>query len=189
MRSMRVLSVTVLLTLFAACGTTGVAPLASDYAFADPARGVVIIGKDFVDRSGEPTYVSDVPRELVLHREGTGEELSLVSTGPPPSTQFVAALAPGYYRILAATRFSGVEKLYVLRFKDAPGGVQYAGTIRSQLDVANPRFTLRDDYDAAVQRFRKRYPNAPAEVRKTLFEKLSCNPDCVEQAWGVDGSP
>jgi hypothetical protein len=148
-----------------------------------------MIGKDFVDERGEPTYVSDGPRPLGLRREGTDEELTLISTGPPPSTQFVAALAPGTYRILAPTRIGGTERIYVLRFDVEPCLELYAGTIRSYVDRKNPRFTLQDDYDAAVQRLRKRYPNASGEVKKTLFQKLSCNLDCVEQAWRVDGSP
>lgn len=194
--------ISVLLALVAAGCATPVASIPADYAL-DRANGIVIFRVEYVNGSGEPDSVRGFfqPKHLELTWEQgrTRDLFQLTAATEGPAADFYVALPVHSYWLEAQSadpypKFP-LERRYYLSFTAQPGAVVYAGTIRFEHDYVRSLewFSLHDDYDATVERFRASHPGLGATVEKSLFEKYVCPitliTECQPQPWGEDGSP
>jgi len=173
--------------LWLACSGSGTS-LPPGYVLDDSTSGVVILHTELLTRDGDP-FTGGPPRAtLHWHHEESGKDFVIEAANDGPVADFWALLPAGHYRMVA-TRGAGVgQRWYVLRFRVEPGAVVYAGA----LHVVAPdltSFTLQDEYDAAIARFRGSHPELANDVRKSLVELLRCRADapCEPEKWTAAG--
>jgi hypothetical protein len=171
-----------------ACGGSGTPSIPAGYTLAGSPNGVVIVRTELLTPDGAP-FTGGPPRAtLRWHHEESGQDLVIEAANEGPLADFWVSLPGGHYRMVV-TRGAGVaERWYVLRFRVEPGAVVYAGAIHVRAPDASS-FTLEDEYDAAVARFRESHSELAGDVKKSLVELLRCRPDasCERQDWPGPG--
>jgi len=168
-----------LLAAALACATDDHA-IPRGYRLAGSQDGIVIVRTELVTADGDP-YTGGPPRAtLHWHHEESGQDFVLPAENEGPLADFWLTLPAGHYRMVATSGTGVAERWYVLRFKVEHAAVVYGGTLRVQAPNADD-FTLRDDYDATVERFRASHPDLAGDVHKSLAQVLRCRADSCEE--------
>jgi hypothetical protein len=170
------------------CAGSGTPSIPAGYTLAGSPNGVVIVRTELLTADGAP-FTGGPPRAtLHWHHEESGQDLVLEAANDGPLADFWLSLPGGHYRMVV-TRGSGVaERWYVLRFRVEPGAVVYAGAIHVRAPDASA-FSLEDEYEAAVARFRVSHSEIAGDVKKSLVELLRCRAgaSCEPESWPGPG--
>jgi len=167
-----------------ACSSSGPFTIPPGYTPAGSPNGVVIVRTELLTADGSPFTAGPARATLRWHHEESGKDVVLEAANEGPLADFWVSLPGGHYRMVA-TRGDGVaQRWYVLRFRVEPGAVVYAGAIHV-VAPDNSSFTLEDEYDAAVARFRASHAELADGVKKSLVELLRCRTGspCEPQSW------
>ena len=157
-------------------------------ATLDPAKsapsagtGIVIGRKETVNRDGSPATsafgrpfrtpltVRNVQSDIVYELQRFDDSTS--------NSDFYVELPAGDYFTFAAQGCQGSfidpEVVFVLSFTVQPGAVTYIGTFRDKVPTlvppTCPSFTVTDELDALLERFRSRHPDLARDVQRSLF--------------------
>jgi hypothetical protein len=171
-----------------ACAGSGTPSIPAGYTLAGSSNGVVIVRTELLTADGEPFTGGPLRATLRWHHEESGQDLELLAANDGPLADFWVSLPGGHYRMVATSGAGVRERWYVLRFRVEPGAVVYAGAVQVRApDAAD--FTLEDEYDAAVARFRASHSELAGDVKKSLVQLLRCRPDaaCEPQSWPGPG--
>jgi hypothetical protein len=189
--SCRVL-VFVIAMLLSACAPTRFVEQAEKLA---PGKGIVF-GKVTVVQKGKELkwggFFGSGSFNLILLPDGTNEAsaFNLKEDGT-----FYWTLAPGNYRVLAYDWVHGPTRSGRINARfTVPKGREhvYIGNLGIFMTDGQYRYAVKDDYDSAVEKFRKRFPSANGALKKTLltFEKppgsYSRMLSICSKFWGID---
>jgi hypothetical protein len=175
------------LLALAACATSTVESIPPGYSLDDPTDGIVIVRTEKLSSEGSPLDVPYERQQMRWTHEETGEAVLVAAENDGPLANFYVSLPAGHYRLVLTTRLGGTERWYVLRFHVEPGALVYAGTIRFHASTDAPTFTLHDEFDAEVTRFRASHPELADQVHKSLVERWTCpGSGCTELPWAKE---
>jgi hypothetical protein len=149
--------------------------IGSEHRLGDSGASVVVGRVEAVQRDGSP--LGDLPgwlygsMYLTVVQDGTGEQYAIKCDVTGYRSDFYVSLPPGRYRI-TEWRNPAFRGRLLASFDVPPRQVVYVGTLRwTEASQSFPSrrgaWSVRDDSEATLAAFRRRYPALGDQVTKT----------------------
>lgn len=170
-----------LLSVSCATPVTRVTTLDPGRSAVSSGTGIVVGRRETVNADGEPfksAFGAPMRNSVTVRNVQTqiNYELQKLDESSSNSDFYVELPAGDYFTFQTKGCYGSLtdpEIVFLLRFTVQPGAVTYVGTLRDTAPTLVPPscggFSVADELDPLLERFRQRYPELARDVQRSVF--------------------